>query len=352
MAHRASSSTGGSNPGSRPGSASVQGTNDDAQLSKLSCIKLGYYADPFLQYFVRRAVRRSPIINRGYFARQAALSQLLDAFLGHPSNDKAGQELPKQVVSLGAGFDTTFFRLQSQGRAPAKFVELDFPEVTKKKAACIANTPELWQLLGQERPATTDVDNASLVTSSYSLLPADLRKGDNVCGALQKAGINPALPTFVLAECVLVYMEPAESAALVRCLGGLLSTAVFVLYEQIRPDDAFGRQMLMNLESRGCPLRGIRGTKDLAAQKQRFLDNGWQRAEALDMHTVYGRHVDPLQRRRIERLELFDEFEEWNMLQSHYCIAIGYNDTHDCLKDFGFEERSTVPPPPRFADAA
>lgn len=75
-------------------------------------------------------------------------------------------------------------------------------------------------------------DNASLVTSSYSLLPADLRKGDNVCGALQKAGINPALPTFVLAECVLVYMEPAESAALVRCLGGLLSTAVFVLYEQ------------------------------------------------------------------------------------------------------------------------
>ena len=47
--------------------------------------------------------------------------------------------------------------MQSQGRAPAKFVELDFPEVTRKKAACIANTPELWQLLGQERPATTAV---------------------------------------------------------------------------------------------------------------------------------------------------------------------------------------------------
>ena len=52
------------------------------------------------------------------------------------------------------------------------------------------------------------------------------------------------------------------------------------------------------LQSRGCPLRGIRGTKDLAAQKQRFLDNGWQRAEALDMHTVYGRHVDAQQKRR------------------------------------------------------
>ena len=53
-----------------------------------------------------------------------------------------------------------------------------------------------------------------------------------MCGALQKAGMDPALPTFVLAECVLVYMEPAESAALVSCLGALLSTAVFVLYEQ------------------------------------------------------------------------------------------------------------------------
>ena len=49
--------------------------------------------------------------------------------------------------------------MQSQGRAPAKFVELDFPEVTKKKAACIANTPELWQLLGQERPSLASGNN-------------------------------------------------------------------------------------------------------------------------------------------------------------------------------------------------
>ncbi len=57
--------------------------------------------------------------------------------------------------------------MQSQGRAPAKFVELDFPEVTKKKAACIANTPELWQLLGQERPATTDVGTWPLQNFSF-----------------------------------------------------------------------------------------------------------------------------------------------------------------------------------------
>ncbi len=38
---------------------------------------------------------------------------------------------------------------------------------------------------------------------------------------------------FRVAECVLVYMDPGESAALVRWLGGYLSTAEFVTYEQV-----------------------------------------------------------------------------------------------------------------------
>jgi tRNA wybutosine-synthesizing protein 4 len=31
------------------------------------------------------------------------------------------------------------------------------------------------------------------------------------------------------------------------------------LLRQIQPDDAFGQQMLLNLESRGCALLGIEG---------------------------------------------------------------------------------------------
>lgn len=49
-------------------------------------------------------------------------------------------------------------------------------------------------------------------------------------------------------RCVLVYLAPEEGAALVRCLGGLLPCAAFVVYEQIGPGDAFGRQMVLNLE--------------------------------------------------------------------------------------------------------
>ena len=38
---------------------------------------------------------------------------------------------------------------------------------------------------------------------------------------------------------------------------------------------------------------------------------------------MYKNCIDQKDRARIERLEIFDEFEEWNLMQTHYCIAIG-----------------------------
>ena len=46
-------------------------------------------------------------------------------------------------------------------------------------------------------------------------------------------------------------------------------------------------------------------------------------AECFTMSEVYSSHLDAKERARIERLEMFDEFEEWNMLQSHYCLSLG-----------------------------
>ena len=82
----------------------------------------------------------------------------------------------------------------------------------------------------------------------YCLLPGDLRNVRSIEQLLSQAGLRWDLPTLVLAECVLVYMEPQDSAHLLRSLGSWLPTAACLVYEQIRPDDAFGRQMLMNLE--------------------------------------------------------------------------------------------------------
>ena len=46
----------------------------------------------------------------GYYARWSVLRKLLHEFLIAGKNNDS--EKPKQILSLGAGFDTTFFQLQ------------------------------------------------------------------------------------------------------------------------------------------------------------------------------------------------------------------------------------------------
>ena len=76
-------------------------------------------------------------------------------------------------------------------------------------------------------------EQGRIVTDGYCLLPVDLRDLSGLLAILKSAGFDPSVPTYVLAECVLVYMEPHESAALLRHLGQTLPAAVCVVYEQV-----------------------------------------------------------------------------------------------------------------------
>ncbi|KAK3433955.1 hypothetical protein EUGRSUZ_D01230 [Eucalyptus grandis] len=276
---------GGEMADSQSNRAAVQATNDDASASKLSCVKKGYMQDDYIHLFVRKPVRRSPIINRGYFARWAALRKLLYQFLDcERHTEEKGTK--KQILSLGAGFDTMYFQLQDEGKAPDLYVELDFKEVTSKKAAIIETYGQLREKIGTT--AYISREKGEVISEHYKLLPVDLRDIPKLDDIISLANIDPSLPTFIIAECVLIYLAPESSQSIVGWTSKTFSTAIFFLYEQIHPDDAFGLQMIRNLE----------------------------RATAWDMLKVYSSFIEAQERRRIERLEIFDEFEEWHMMQA------------------------------------
>ena len=57
----------------------------------------------------------------GYFARWAAIRKLLYQFLDVEKKSDEDPPIKKQILSLGAGFDTTYFQLQVLG-FPCEFL--------------------------------------------------------------------------------------------------------------------------------------------------------------------------------------------------------------------------------------
>lgn len=112
----------------------------------------------------------------------------------------------------------------------------------------------------------------SLHAPVYNLLPADLRRPPSETLAPLLAAPSPektpgtpppdltpllssSLPTLLLFECVLVYMSPGASSALIQWFvdyfsgdnanNGVLGS---IVYEMFGLDDSFGRVMLNNLK--------------------------------------------------------------------------------------------------------
>jgi len=293
----------------------VKDTNDDATISKLSAVMAGYFVDPFLASFVTMPKRRLPMINRGYFARVAGLGVLHEQFF-----EAMGGSEQCQVVSLGAGFDTAFFKAKAIGRGFLRYLELDFAEVVKRKVATIMQESRLTELMGP-----CDCDEGSSLHShcgSYHIMPTDLRNPEDVLASIELAGLDKSRPTLFVAECVLVYLEPEATRALLEAIAASFQTAMCTIYEQIGPEDAFGQMMLKNLQERGCALKGLLECPTLAAQIDRFVSCGWSSGGASDMNAVY-KALPLSERRRIQRLEHLDEIEEHEMFQAHYCISWG-----------------------------
>ncbi|XP_064615215.1 leucine carboxyl methyltransferase 1-like [Liolophura sinensis] len=297
----------------------IRATNDDATQCKRFAVQKGYWSDPYIQHFVSRGQNtHAPEINRGYYARVASIRILMEKFL----------KLTKcqcQVVNLGAGFDTTFWRLKEQGMIPQSFIEMDFPTVVMRKGHAIKQKKPLLAGISTE-DGEIKFHNYDLHSANYHLVGANLRTLGEVEAKLTECGIDYTLPTIFIAECVLVYLEIEQSKALLKWLAEKFQTAFFINYEQVNLGDRFGEVMLANLKSRECTLAGVDACLSLDAQKDRFLTTGWQGADGMEMTYVY-KCLPHAEITRIEHLEFLDERELLDQLFNHYCVVWAYKDS-------------------------
>lgn len=160
--------------------------------------------------------------------------------------------LVRQIVSLGAGFDTLYFRVHEDTKKPHVVFEVDFPDLVRRKVALLRRSPELVERMGPEvepvdveacvklqqqrkkkpsKDGATDKTTKGVTTEDdepldvlgggvycdhYRLVGVDMSDLELLRARLGAAGIDESLPTLFLSECVLTYMDGTSAQEVSR----------------------------------------------------------------------------------------------------------------------------------------
>ena len=371
----------------------VQWTNDESSISKRSASELGYYEDVAIRYFTGsgKPPKRTPLINRGEWRldstrfERSQLSVLTPTSLSHPPAGyfarvhvvrkalaDVARELRRlqvstfQIVTLGCGYDTTFFQLLETGVLDGlrvRYCEVDFPDLIDRKAAMIDQIKHFQSQLrekgysmsiakgavegstGGKDEGKSGLESAG-PSGSYVLLGQDVRNLDAFEESLEtKCGLLTTLPTVLLSECTLNYMKAKDVHAILNWIPATfhgrppylcslsvasptdsflhlcVSDSVLLFYDYVRPFDGFGETMLREMKERGSPLRAIKDFPTCAEIESQYTRHCYASSRALTLADIYYGHLSEDQINGVEERELFDEFEDWHATLSHYSFS-------------------------------
>ncbi|CAG9583519.1 putative leucine carboxyl methyltransferase [Leishmania major strain Friedlin] len=279
-------------------------TAHDACSRKVHCVRKGYLNDPFVSFFEKdHTIVNSPLMNRGTWLRTTAFENCVRGFA-----TAAGQ--PIQVINFGAGMDTLYFRLKhSDPQFPVqKFMELDLADLVAEKERIIKRHSEMHSLVG----------------SQYVLVSCDLYDAKGVAKAL-KEHLHGGTPTIMIAEMVFVYIEGSVTTNLLRTVMSDViepgTKTMLVTYDAIQPFDRFGKVMVENLQHFGADFKGIGDFPTPEAHAGRCSELGFKAVKSVTMKNLYLGVPRQIQI-RLNKLEMIDDWEEWNLMHEHYCFVV------------------------------
>lgn len=304
----------------------VMSTNSSSIVSKRSVERIYYPNEPhFFRFFVKKFQRRSPLINRGYHLRLHVIDVAVRNFLQRPSSKR------KVVVNLGAGFDVLPWQCMTrytESCKDVKFVDIDFPDLMEKKRRVIQETTELNSMLTNLNVSRDPM--VFLQSDEYIQMGCDLRELDKIQQTLSRLiDIDDSEFIFV-AEVSITYMETAAADAVIQWANSL-GQAEFCLLEQILPDGPehpFAETMLRHFEKLKTPLKSVAAYPTLQSQKDRFAQLGWPTVQVESLWSTWSSdtYLTTDDRKRLNDIEPFDEWEEFAVFGGHYCVVSATND--------------------------
>ena len=265
-----------------------------------------YFKDPFIMEMEKTQEHKLflPLINRGTFCRVFSINSLIYKII---------ENIPKEqninFLVLGSGFDTLYFNLMSQKHNNITFLEFDYQTIINKKKKIIENSKLL----------------KDIISDNYHLLSCDITNNSQFKKSIESTISKEKLEdlTIVICECLLVYIDRENTIDMLLTLKNLFPNLIVLEYDLIGAKDAFGREMIDNLKMRNIELKGYEEVPDIKSQIERLKESKLEQVEIVDLLFVYNKMLPKNEIRRIDLLEMMDEFEEFNLLQQHACFGYG-----------------------------
>lgn len=168
---------------------------------------MGLLIDPMIDLFISsdlETIIKSPLINRGTFIRTKIIDKIVEHHISRGN----------VVVSLGAGYDTRFYRLNVQ----SEYIEVDLPQVIRKKKKFLSNQTRLPKFVS-----------------------LDLNEG---FGQLRSLNLSSVL---FVAECCLMYLEEDQCEQLIEWMSSIPNSSLMT-FDPMIGNDPFSRMFLNNLK--------------------------------------------------------------------------------------------------------
>lgn len=313
-------------------------TNNSSIVSKRSVEKLYYPHEPhFFRYFVKKFQRRSPLINRGYHLRLHVIDVTVRNFLRKEDGK------PKVVINLGCGYDVLPWQTWTQypeDCRDVKFLDIDFPDLMGRKRTTVLGTEELKAPL--TNLVTPEGGSVLLKSDRYAQIGCDLRNLEAIRTAISELVDIEACSFLFVAEVSVTYMETVAADALIEWASGL-GQSEFCLLEQILPDGPdhpFAKTMLSHFDKLSTPIKSVHRYQTIQDQRDRFLSRGWRSIKAWNLWQAWAddAFLSSEDRRKLDEVEPFDEWEEFALFGAHYCIINAGN-----YPSFGPQESPNIP---------